>query len=98
MRVLESVLALYTWAMMLVLLVAMLMIARFFEIKSGERTHYQLFVAPVVFFLVAGIRYAFFSNVNWVGDIANNILFLCGGVVALIVGNRLLKSMTGDRQ
>jgi len=95
---LESILVLYAWVASTLLVVAILLIARFYELKSGKRTYYKLFCAPAVFFPIAGIRCAFFTNGNWVGDDAANLLSLCGSVVVLILGHRLLRLMTGRQQ
>ena len=98
MQTLESILILSAWIASTALVVAIFLIARFYELKSGECTHYKMFIAPAVFFFIAGIRSAFFARADWVGDYAANLLFLCGSVVVFILGNRLLKLMTGRQR
>jgi hypothetical protein len=94
-RILESILTLYAWVAALVFIAALFLIARFYQIKSGESTYYRVYIVPAILFVIAGVRYAFFSGQDWVGDVAANLLFLCGGIVALVLGSRLLKLMTG---
>jgi len=96
-RILESVLMLYAWLAAIVLLAFLFLIARFFELKSGERTYFRAFVAPAILFLIAGARYALYPGPDWLSDAPANLLFCIGGLVALVLGRRLLKLMTGGR-
>ena len=62
-----------------------LLIARFYEVKSGERTYFRLFLVPAFLFLAAGVRYAFASD-SWVGDSTADLLLFFGGISALLLG------------
>jgi hypothetical protein len=77
-------------------LMFLLLIARFYQVKSGQPTRYSLFALALVFFLVGALRYSFLQR-GYVGDlVADGALFL-GGLLVIISGNHVFRLMTGGR-
>jgi hypothetical protein len=91
------VLMTYSWVIMAILLFFLFLIARFYERKAHQRSHYQLFLLPLILFLLGTLRYDFLFVGNFVGDLLGDTLFFAGGVAAAILGYHLLNLMTGGR-
>jgi hypothetical protein len=91
------VLMTYSWVIIAILLFFLFLIARFYERKAHQRSHYQLFLFPLVLFLLATLRYDFLFASSFVGDLLGDILFSAGGVATIILGYHLLNLMTGGR-
>ncbi len=91
-RSLHQVLTLYTWFPFAGLIIFLLLIARFYQKFSGERTHYRWFVLPVMLFGVAVVRYSSIHQVtgDWLGDLALAI----GGVLLVWLSVALVARMT----
>ncbi len=71
------------------------LIARFYEINSGEKTYYRFFVMPPVVFGAATARY---SNLDrWGGDWLGDLLLFVGGAVLLGLCYHLYHRMTSGR-
>ncbi|GAB4520249.1 MAG: hypothetical protein OHK0046_30220 [Anaerolineae bacterium] len=84
-------LTLYLWFPLTALLGFMLLIARFYEKYSDHRTHYRLFLVPVVLYGGALVRYA---GVDQLGhDPLADVLLGAGGAVFLILSLRLYRLM-----
>jgi hypothetical protein len=94
---LNLVLMTYSWGIIAILLFFLFLIARFYERKAQQNSHYQLFLLPLVLFLLATLRYDFLSADNFVGDSLGDTLFLAGGVATTILSYHLLNLMTGGR-
>jgi len=92
---LGSILTLYTWGGISILLYFLFAIARFFERKSSRQSLYQLFLLPVVFFMGSALRYAFAGD--FVGDPLADLGRVIGGAVVIGLGYFLLQLMTGGR-
>jgi hypothetical protein len=97
MRILNSALTLYNWGIVAILLIFQLLIARFYEKKSGQRSYYILFLVPTLLFLVASVWYAFGSD-----DLAGNVwgdslLFIGGGILAALT-TLLFRLMMGGKR
>ena len=92
---LGSILTLYTWGGISILLYFLFAIARFFERKSSRQSLYQLFLLPVVFFMGSALRYAFAGD--FVGDPLADLGRVIGGAVVIGLGYFLLHLMTGGR-
>jgi hypothetical protein len=87
----------YSWVIIAILLFFLFLIARFYERKAHQRSHYQFFLLPLALFLLGTLRYAFLFADNFVGDLLGDTLFFAGGVATTILGYRLLNLMTGGR-
>jgi hypothetical protein len=92
----NTVLSAYNWAAVIVALLFLLLIARFYEVKSGERSHFLWFLIPVVFFLVAGIQ-SIALHGSTLGDPVFEAFVFAAGGVAFVLGRALLRLMTGGR-
>jgi hypothetical protein len=104
MVILFSILILYTWVLAGSVVFSVLRIARFYEKKYAElyddaarqRTYYLLFLAPLLLFLGAAVRYAFEGDLA--GDLWGDVALFVGGVVLTALGYRLQRLMTGGRK
>jgi hypothetical protein len=91
------VLMTYSWVIIAILLFFLFLIARFYEKKAHQKSYYQLFLLPLVLFLLGTLRYDFLFVGNFVGDLLGDTLFFAGGVVTTILGYHLFNLMTGGR-
>ena len=97
MTSINLVLMTYSWVIIAILLFFLFLIARFYERKAHQRSHYQLFLLPLVLFLLGTLRYDFLFAGDFVGDLLGDTLFFTGGVASAILGYHLLNLMTGGR-
>jgi hypothetical protein len=87
----------YSWVIIAILLFFLFLIARFYERKAHQKSHYQFFLLPLVLFLLGTLRYDFLFAGNFVGNLLGDTLFFAGGVATTILGYHLLSLMTGGR-
>ena len=92
---LHQALTIFSWFALAVLLVILLLIARFYEYMSGERTRFWLFGAPIVIFGMASARYAFIDRMT--GDVLGDVLWMLGGIVLAGMCVFLYNLMTSGR-
>ena len=92
---LHQALTIFSWFALAILLTLLLLIARFYENMSGERTHFWLFGAPIIFFGMASARYAFIDRTT--GDPLGDVLWIIGGVVLAGLCISLYNLMTSGR-
>jgi len=78
---LSQFLSLFSWFAIAVLLFFILLIARFYQKFSGERTRFLMFAVVIVLFGVATVRYTSLRRVS--GDVVADVLSLVGGVLLL---------------
>lgn len=97
MVVINLILMTYSWVTIAILLFFLFLIARFYERKAHQKSHYQLFLFPLVLFLLGTLRYDFLFAGNFVGDPFGDTLFFAGGVATTILSYHLLNLMTGGR-
>ena len=95
MNFLFGLLAHYTWAILGILIVVLYRIARFYQVPSGRRSYYRLFLVPLVLMLAGGLRYATLGII--VGDVWADLLMIVGGASLIVLGYYLLRLMTGGR-
>lgn len=93
MENLTAILYLYSWLAFAFVLVLLFLIARFYEQKSGRRSHYHLFLVPPVAFLLAALLDRTMSDCSPVTD----GLMLVAGLLLIALSWRLLVVMTGGR-
>ena len=91
----HQALTIFSWFAVTVLLTILLLIARFYQNVSGERTYFWLFGAPIVFFGMASARYAFLNRIS--GDPLGDALWLMGGVLLAGMCIYLYNLMTSGR-
>lgn len=96
-EILNSALILYNWGIVAGLLVFQLLIARFYEKKSGQRSHYALFLIPASLFLIASVRYTFVTN-DLTGDAWGDSLMFIGGGILAALSTLLFRLMMGGKR
>jgi hypothetical protein len=92
----NQILLLYTWFPLASLIAITLLIARFYEGFSGDRTYYQWFLVPLVLFGVGSVRYASIDRIA--GDSLGDMLMGGAGVVLIGLSLRLYRLMTSGRR
>ncbi len=92
---LGTILTLYTWGGVSILLFFLFAIARFFERKSSRQSYYQFFLLPIVFFLSSALSYAFAGD--FMGNPLADLGRVIGGATVIGLGYFLLHLMTGGR-
>jgi hypothetical protein len=97
MTVVSNVLAFYNWGVVAVLLIFQLLIARFYEKKSGQRSYYAFFLISVLLFLVAAARYAFWVD-DLAGDVWGDSLLFVGGGILVTLSALLFRLMMGGKR
>lgn len=75
----------------------MLLIARFYEQFSGQRTYYVLFMIPLILFGGAAVRYASINQVS--GDMFGDLMSGTAGFALIGLSLFLFRlMMTGRKQ
>ncbi len=92
---LNQALTLYNWFLSAVLVLILLMIARFYELKTHERTYYRIFILPLASFGVASIRSAYLDQAN-TDELATSF-WVIGGIILIVLCVRLYHLMTSHR-
>jgi len=80
-------LVLYTWFLLAALLLFMLLIARFYQNFSGDRSFPRLYLIPMIAFGAAAVRYTSLSKIA--RDPVADLLMALGGVVLIALVLRL---------
>ena len=80
------------------------LVGRFYEIRFGQRSYFQLLLVPFSLFITAAIWDAFLANshtgnplLDFVGALGPDLLFLIGGLVLVALCYSLLRTMMGGR-
>lgn len=94
MTVLFKFLLVLIWAGAGVLIVLLYRIGRFWQSQTGLQAYHQVFLAPLVLFVAAALRYMM-TDVGFAGDVLADLLAFSGGVSLSLAGYILLKRMTG---
>ncbi len=71
------------------------LIARFYQLKTGESSHYRWFAVPMLFFGGTILRYIQIGNV-W-DDILGDLLWFFGGIAFAGLTFSLYRLMTGGK-
>ena len=105
MNALGSLLVLYCWLLAAALTFALFLIGRYYQTRYGQKSYYQLFLAPPVLFLAAGVWDAFLANdytgnpvLDFVGAWGPNLLLLIGGGLLVFLATSLHRKMMGGRR
>lgn len=88
-------LALYTWFPLVVILAIFLLIARFYQRFSGQRTFYWFFMLPILLYGAAAVRYAGVDSIA--GDVLGDIYGATGGIILVSLVVQLYAKMTSDK-
>jgi len=97
MSPISRLLTLSAWGAATALVFCLYMIARFFQQKSDQRSYYQLFLVPLVLYLVAALRCALPEADFALDPLANTLLFVAGAST-VVLGSYLFNLMTGGRK
>lgn len=87
---------LYSWFALATLLFFLLLIGRFYERFSAERTHFRLFAFPAALFGVAVIRYTSLDIIA--GDTFGDLLSALGGIILITLCVILYRRMILGRK
>jgi hypothetical protein len=96
----NSILLLCSWIIAAILIAFLLLIGRFYEIKIGKRSYYQLLLIPFGCFLAAAVWYAVATPGvhDFVGVLGPDLLLLVGGIFLIGLCFILFKTMMGGRK
>ncbi len=101
---LSSILIVYSWIVAAVLIFFLFLIGRFYEIRFGQKSYYQLLLLPLGLLIAAAVWDAFLANGNtgnplldFVGEFGSDLLFLVGGLVLVVLCYSLFKTMMRGR-
>ena len=92
----NQILLLYIWFPLAVVIAILLLIARFYETFSGDRTWYMLYLIPLVLFGVGVVRYASINQIA--GDAFGDLSMGAAGAVLMVLSLRLYHQMTSGRK
>ena len=73
----------------------MLLIARFYQSFSGDRTYYLLYLVPLMLFGLGAVRYASIDQIA--GDGLGDLIFGSGGLALIGLSVHLYHLMTAGR-
>lgn len=88
---LNQFLVLYAWFPLAALLLFMMLIARFYEQFSGQRTFFRFFPIPVVLFGAAAVRYASINQTH--DDQIGAVLMAAAGLLLIALSGNLYRVM-----
>ncbi len=88
----NQLIVLYGWFLLVGLLVFLMLIARFYQRFSGEKTYFYLFVVPILLFGVRAVR-----QTNDGHDLTGNLLAALGGLTLIALSLFLYYRMTAGR-
>jgi hypothetical protein len=83
---------LYGWFLLVGLIVFLMLIARFYQRFSGEKTYFILYLVPMVLFGVQAVR-----QTNFPHDVLGNLMASVAGVMLLGLSLFLYWRMTSKR-
>lgn len=86
---------LYAWFPLALLLIFLLLIARFYERFASERTFFSFFSIPILLFGGAIMRYASLNRIA--GDPLADLLMASAGIVLTLLCSFLYRLMTRNR-
>ena len=102
---LSSILVLYSWVAAAILILFLFLIGRFYEIRFGQKSYYQLLLLPLVLFIVAAVWDGFAANsythnplLDFVGAWWPDLLMLLSGLVLILFCYSLFRMMMGGRR
>lgn len=92
----NQILLLYSWFPLAAVIAILLLIARFYQKFSGDRTGYMLYLIPLVLFGAGVVRYASIDQIA--GDTLGDIFMGTAGFVLLLLSIWLYHQMTSGRK
>jgi len=105
MHILGSLVVVFSWIIAAILIFFLFLVGRFYEIRFGQKSYYQLMLVPLVLFLIAAVWDAFLANsytgdplLDFVGAFFPDLLFFLGGIILTILCYYLFRIMMGGRR
>ena len=95
-NLIASLLTIYAWVAVGIVIYFLFAIGKFYEEKSGRRSYYPLFLISLVLFVFAAIRYAGEAPAI-TGDFWGDLPRFFGGLILGGMSFFLLRLMTGGR-
>jgi hypothetical protein len=96
LHIAKSILAVYAWLVVGMLLLFLWRIAGFYATASGQPVRHRFLVLPGVL-LAAGAIWYLLNNRDFVGEPVGDLLLFGGGGLLFLFSNRLERMMTGER-
>ena len=90
----EGLIHLASWWIFAFILAMVMLIARFYEKKSGQRTLYQLYIIPIILFISAGVAYSL-NGSAFVGDKYGDLFLTGAGLLTVALVGLLYTLMMG---
>ena len=91
-----GVLSIVFWGIVGLMLVVLAAVARFYQITSGQNTHYRWFALPVFLFVASAVRYSLMGD--FTGDLLGDLFIAAGAASLAALAARLVSMMTGGRR
>jgi uncharacterized membrane protein len=91
----NTILTVYIWVMVALLLFFLGAIAKFYANKAHQRSFHGLFILPTLLLVSGAFRYALIPTI--VGDSGGDLARFSGGVILIGLGLFLLRRMVGSR-
>lgn len=92
----NQILLVYIWFPLAAVIAILLLIARFYQNFSGDRTYYALYLIPLVLFGVGAVRYASIDQIA--GDVLGDLAMGTAGAVLIGLSVWLYHQMTNGRK
>lgn len=104
-EILSSALTIYSWIIAAILIFFLCLIGRFYELRFGQRSYYQLLLLPLFFFILSAVWDVFVSNeytgnpgLDFVGSFWSDLLLFVGGVGLIVLCYSLFRLMMGGKR
>jgi hypothetical protein len=94
--IISSLLTIYTWVVVCVIVFFLFAIARFYQEKSGQNSYFAVFLVPIGLFAISTIIYAF-SGAPAAGFFWGDVLRAAGGGILIVASYYLLNLMVGKK-
>jgi len=96
MEMIKSILTIYVWVVIEILIVFLGRIAYFYAKTSGQRAGHYFFLLPALLLVVGAIWYLRCGG-EFIGQPTGDLLLFVGGFLLCLFGFRLQELMTGGR-
>ena len=105
MHIASSLLVVFCWIVAAILVFFLFLVGRFYEVRFGQKSYFQLMLIPLVLFVIAGVWDGFFANnhtgdplLDFVGAFIPDLLLFLGGVILVALCYNLYRKMMGGRR